>query len=84
MIGGKAHILVQIHRGDLGEVQIALFIPFDQLLIGPHRAGAGGKTQNTVGLQKDLGGDDVGRGTAHFPVVFRFNNSHFSIPHFHK
>ena len=38
----QAHILVQVDGADLGEVQLARLTAADQLLIGPHGAGAGG------------------------------------------
>ena len=65
----QAHILVQVDGADLGEVQLARLTAADQLLIGPHRAGAGGQPQNAAGLEDDLGGDDIGGGAAERRVV---------------
>ena len=76
MILGKAHILVQIHGLHPGEVQVAGLILGDQLLVGAHRAGAGGQAQHAVGLQIDLGGDDIGGLPAHVGVILGNNQSH--------
>ena len=76
MLLGKTHILVQIHGLHPGEVQIAGLILGDQLLVGAHRAGAGGQTQHAVGLQINLGGDDIGGFPAHVGVILGNNQSH--------
>ena len=76
---GKTHILVQIHGANLGEVQVARFVFGDQLLVGAHRAGAGGQAQHAVGLQVDLGGDDVGGFPADIGVILCNNQSHIHI-----
>ena len=65
----QAHILVQVDGADLGEVQLARLTAADQLLIGPHGAGAGGQAQDAAGLEDDLGGDDIGGGAAERRVV---------------
>lgn len=50
----QPHILVQVDGADLGEVQVTLLVPLDELLIGAHRTGAGGQAQDTAGLEDDL------------------------------
>ena len=50
VILGQAHVLVQVHGSDLGEVQIPGFIAFDQLGVQPQRGGTGSQTQNTFGF----------------------------------
>ena len=79
MVLGQAHILVQVDGLDLGEVQLAGLILGDQLLVGANRAGAGGQAQNAVGLQVDLGGDDVGSLAADIGVILGNDQSHFSL-----
>ena len=66
----QAHILVQIDASDLAEIQIALFISRNELLIGADGAGAGGQPRHAAGLQNDLGRDDAGCLTAHVVIVF--------------
>ena len=39
---GQAAVLVQVHGGDLREINVALVVPLHQLLVGPHRGAAGG------------------------------------------
>ena len=73
---GKAPVLVQVHRGDLGEVHLALLVPLDQVLVRADGAGTGGQAQHTVGLEDHLGGQDIGRLPAHGGVVRRFVNTH--------
>ena len=34
---GQAAVLVQVHGGDLREINVALVVPLHQLLVGPHR-----------------------------------------------
>ena len=68
MILGKAHILVQIHGLHPGEVQVAGLILGDQLLVGTHRAGAGGQAQRGSRVHDQLGGDQIRRATAHILV----------------
>ena len=82
MVFVQAHILVQIDGGDLGEVQITGLVLGDQLLIGAYRAAAGGQTEDAVGLQLDLSGDDVGGLAAQILVVFRYDQSHNLVPSF--
>ena len=76
MILGKTHILVQIHGLHPGEVQVAGLILGDQLLVGAHRAGAGGQAQHAVGLQINLGSDNIGGLPAHVGVILGNNQSH--------
>ena len=58
MVLAQAHVLVQVDGLDLGEVQDACLVLGDQFLVGTDGAGAGGQTQDTVGLQGDDGSDD--------------------------
>ena len=80
MVLGQAHILVQVDGLDLREVQVAGLILGNQLLIGAHRAAAGSQAQHTVGLQINLGGDDVGGLPAHILIVLGANQSHGWLP----
>ena len=59
MGGLQAHVLVQVHAVDAGEVQALLPAAAGQLLIHAHGAGAGGQAQGAVGLVPDDGLDDL-------------------------
>ena len=72
----QPHILIQIHAPDLAEIQVALLIPRDELLIGTDGTAPGGQPQHAVGLQDDLRGDDVGSLPAHQGIVFCGNDFH--------
>ena len=48
MLLGQAAVLVQIDGRDLGEVDIALVVPLDQLLVGATGVPPVAKTQYTV------------------------------------
>ena len=74
----KAAILVQVVGADLGKVDVALLVPSSELLVGTDRGGAGGKTQHTVGLEDNLGRDDISGLAAHILVVFSFNDLHYA------
>ena len=79
MILGQTYILVQVDSLDLGEVQFAGLILGDELLVGAYGAGTGGQTQNTVGLQVDLCGNDVGSLAADIGVILCYDQSDFDI-----
>ena len=74
----KAAILVQVIGADLGEVDVALLVPSSELLVGANRGGAGGKTQYAIGLEDNLGRDDISGLAAHILVVFSFNDLHYA------
>ena len=74
----EALVLIQVHGTDLGEIQVTLLIPLDQLLVGADGAAAGGKPQHGVGLQNNLSGNDVGSLTADIMVVFSTDNTHMN------
>ena len=50
VLRGQAIILIQVGRLYLGKGQLPILIPPYQLLIGTHRRGPGGQTQDTVRL----------------------------------
>ena len=50
VLSRQSFILVQIHRCHFGKVQIALLIPFRQLLISADRRGTGSQSKHTVRL----------------------------------
>ena len=77
VILGQAHVLVQVHGSDLGEVQIAGFVLGDQFLVSTHGAAAGCQTQHAVGLQINLGSDNIGGLAAHVVIIFGANQSHW-------
>ena len=56
-----------------------LLVPSGELLVGANRGGAGGKTQYAIGLEDNLGRDDIGGLTAHILIVFCFINYHNKI-----
>lgn len=76
VVGGQTGILVQVNRAHGGEVQVTGLVPLNELLIGADGGGAGSQAQNTVGLELDLSGDDVGGGAAHGVVIFSLDDSH--------
>ena len=73
---GQAAVLVQIHGGHLGEIQVALVVPLHQLGVGPHRGAARCQAQHAVGFHDDLRGDDVGCLAGHILVIFCTNDLH--------
>ena len=74
----KATILVEVVGADLGKVDVTLLVPSGELLVGANRGGAGGKTQHAIGLEDNLGRDDIGGLAAHILVVFSFNDLHYA------
>ena len=83
LVGGlQADVFIQVHGLDLGEVQVALLVPVDELVIHPHGAGAGGEAHHAVGLQDDLGGEDIGRLAAHGPIIFGHVDLHSCVRSF--
>ena len=74
----KATILVQVVGADLGKVDVTLLVPSSKLLVGTNRSRAGGKAQHAIGLEDNLGRDDIGGLTAHILVVFSFNDLHYA------
>ena len=76
----QAAVLVQIDGRDLGEVDIALVVPLDQLLVGAHGGAAGGQTQHAVGLHDDLRRDDIGGLAGHVVIILSTDDLHKKIP----
>ena len=76
----QAAVLVQVDGRDLGEVDIALVVPLDQLLVGAHGGAAGSQAQHAVGLHDDLGRNDVGGLAGHIVVIFCADDLHKRIP----
>ena len=76
VVACQALVLVQVNRADLAEIQVALLVPLDQLLVGADRRRARGKPQHTVRLHNDLCGNDVGRLAAEILVISCDVNSH--------
>ena len=76
----QAAVLVQVDGRDLGEVDIALVVPLDQLLVGAHGGAAGGQTQHAVGLHDDLRRDDVGGLAGHVVIILSTDDLHKKIP----
>ena len=74
----KTTILIQVIGADLGEVNVTLLVPSSELLVGANRGGAGGKTQHAIGLEDNLGRDDISGLAAHILVVFSFNDFHYA------
>ena len=79
---GEAQVFIQVYGLDLGEVQVALLVPVDELVIHPHGAGAGSEAHHAVGLQDDLGGEDIGRLAAHGPIIFGHVDLHSCVRSF--
>ena len=74
--GGETEILVQVHGGDLGKAEVAVFAALDELLVCADGSGARGQAQHAVGFDDDLSGDYVGRTAAHGSSVCAFVDSH--------
>ena len=74
IIMGEAAILVEVVRAHLGEVDIALLVPLDKLLVGTNGGGTGSQTKDAIGLENNLRRDDIGRFTAHILVVASSND----------
>ena len=55
----QTHVLVQVHAGDGGEVNLAGLVVGDQTLVGAHGGGAGRQTQHAVGFHQNLSGNQV-------------------------
>ena len=85
IVRGKAAVFVQIDGGYPGKIQVALFIPLHQLLVGAHRRRAGRQAEHAVRLHNDLRRQDVCRFPAHIRIILRFVNKHCCSPSFlHK
>jgi hypothetical protein len=76
VLGGQAHVLVEIERRDLREVEAPLAMRLDEAPIQPLGRASGGKTDDTVGLFANLFGDDLGRPVAHRFVVIDHLDEH--------
>ena len=74
----EATVLVQVIGNDLGEIDIALFVPFDKLLIGADGRGARCQAQHAIGLEDNLSRDDIGRLAAHVGIVFCCDDLHYA------
>ena len=79
VVGGQAHILVQVDGAHVLKAKAALFIPVHQILVGPLGGGAGGQAQQAGGVVGDLRGDDLSGPAAHSLVVFLTIDSHDTL-----
>ena len=71
-----AVVFIQIDRSHIRKIQIALFVPLDQLLICADRRRTGGKTEHGIRLEDDLRRNDICRLAAHVLIILCTNNSH--------
>ena len=71
-----AIVFIQIDCSHIRKIQIALFVPLDQLLICADRRRAGGKAEHGIRLEDDLRGNDICRLAAHILVILCTNDSH--------
>ena len=76
VIGGKAHILVQVQGGAGGKVQRPRLVPLDELFISADGAGAGSQAQDGIRLLEHLSRNEAGGGAAHLVVVLGGNDPH--------
>ena len=74
----EAAVLVEVIGVNLREVDVALLVPLDELVISADGRAAGSEAEDAVGLEDDLGRDDVGGLAAHVLVVFGVNDLHAS------
>ena len=76
MVRGQTQIFIQIKGCNLGKIQIALLVLFDQILIGADGCGTGSQTKDTIGLQNHLCGDDIGSLAAQFFIAGNVDDIH--------
>lgn len=70
----KAAILVQVIAAHLGEVNVALLVPLDKLLVRANGSRAGGQAKNAIRLEDDLRRDDISNLAAHILIVANSND----------
>ena len=73
---GEPSVFIQVYRDDVPKAQIALPVPFGQLMVDSHRSGPGGQPQHTVRLSDDLGRNQIGASAAHGRIIRLLINSH--------
>lgn len=78
MAGGQPDIFIQIYRRYLPEINIALMLPRDELLIRANRAGAGCQSKNGIGFQNHLRRKNVRRLSAEMLVIPCANDLHIA------
>lgn len=74
VIAVETAILVQVIAAHLGEVNVALLVPLDKLLVGANGSRAGGQAKNAIGLEDNLRRDDIGNLAAHILIVANSND----------
>lgn len=70
----EAAILVQVIAAHLGEVNVALLVPLDKLLVRANGSRAGGQAKNAIRLENNLRRDDIGNLAAHILIVANSND----------
>ena len=76
MIRAKPHIFIQINGPDAGKVQRVPPVFIHQIPVQPHRAAAGGQSQNRVRFQDNLRRQNAGCLPADIVVIFGTNDFH--------
>ena len=74
VIAVETTILVQVIAAHLGEVNVALLVPLDKLLVGANGSRAGGQAKNAIRLENNLRRDDIGNLAAHILIVANSND----------
>ena len=74
VIAVETTILVQVIAAHLGEVNVALLVPLDKLLVGTNGSRAGGQAKNAIRLENYLRRDDIGNLAAHILIVANSND----------
>lgn len=67
-------ILVQVIAAHLGEVNVALLVPLDKLLVRTNGSRAGSQAKNAIRLENNLRRDDIGNLAAHILIVANPND----------
>ena len=80
VIRGQTAVFVQIEGRAGAEIDVALVIPLDELLVNADGRGAGRETEHGLRLQDDLRGDDVRGLAAHVVIVFCADDFHNALP----
>ena len=75
----KTDVLVKVYRGYGRKIEVALFVPLDELTVGANRGRTGCKTKHALRLHNDLCRNDIGSLTAQLVVVLNGNEFHFGI-----
>ena len=75
----QTHVLVQVHAGDGGEVDLARLVIGDQTLVGANGGGTGRQTQHAVGFDQNLSRNQVSGLVAQLVIGVHNNVFHHTV-----